>query len=311
MNQTFKDISIWAISDGTPDNSMDIVDKLAQKDSRIRSIKKENGGYGSVLEYAISNISSEYFLICDPDDWMENDAIEKLYNKALEKNVDLVVGEKYFVYQNQNDKRIENGYMSFYKLENDVDTEKLENFVFMSVTPHAKLYKTKYAKEIIFSHHVSYTDTILYLVYLTKIQKAIYLQEPLANYYINRPGNTSGELEKLSKKAFKDMVIVLNSIYEQLDEKSNLYGCILYRIYILILYVLKRMPKDLNKKELNDNINEIVDLLNKIKSHKINLKKYIKAENFIKLILKRILYTLMFNSLFMKKTVRFFVKFSK
>lgn len=311
MMQTFADISIWAISDGSKDNSMKIVDELAKKDKRIKSIKKENGGYGSVLEYAIKNISTEYFLICDPDDWLEEDAIEKLYNKALEKNVDLVVGEKYFVYQNKNDKTKENGYMPFYKLENDVKTENLENFVFMSVTPHAKLYKTKFAKDIIFSHHVSYTDTTLYLIYLTKIKSAIYINEPLANYYIDRPGNTSGELERLSQKAFKHMMIVLNSIYDQLDKNSNLYYCICYRLYVLLLFVIKRMPKNIDKKELNDNIEEIVAFLNKIREGKKNFKKYIKAENFLKTIAKKIMCMLIFNRVLMKKILSIMIKISK
>lgn len=311
VNQTFKDISIWAISDGSPDNSMDIVDKLAKKDKRIKSIIKDNGGYGSVLEYAIANITSEYFLICDPDDWLEEDAIEKLYNKMTEKNVDLVVGEKYFIYQNQSEKIVESGFMPFYKLESDVKSNDLENFVFMSVTPHAKLYKTKFAKDIIFSHHVSYTDTTLYLIYLTKIKSAIYINDPLANYYIDRPGNTSGELEKLSQKAFKSMIIVLNSIYDQLDKNSNLYSCICYRLYLLLLFVIKRMPNNIDENELNNNIDEIAIFLNKIKKEKRKFKKYIKGDNFLNLFLKKLLCMLMFSSVFMKKIIKILVKLSR
>lgn len=310
-NQTFNDISIWAISDGSPDNSMQIVDKLAKKDKRIKSIKKENGGYGSVLEYAIANISTEYFLICDPDDWLEVDAIEKLYNKMIETDADLVVGEKYLVYQNQNNKIVENSYMPFYKLENGVKSVHLDNFVFMSVTPHAKLYKTQFAKNILFSHHVSYTDTTLYLIYLTKINSAVYLNEPLANYYIDRPGNTSGELERLSQKAFKNMMTVLKSIYEQLDRNSNLYYCICYRLYILLLFVIKRMPKNIDSMQLNNNIEEIASFLNMLKKDKKKFIKYVRAENYLKTIAKKILCFLIFNSYLMKKVVKIMIKISK
>ena len=78
IKQTFKDIEIWAISDGSPDNSVNIVKRYAAKDDRVKCIEKENGGYGSVLEYAIKNIKTDYFLICDPDDWISDEAIETL-----------------------------------------------------------------------------------------------------------------------------------------------------------------------------------------------------------------------------------------
>ena len=53
ISQTFKDIEIWAISDGSPDNSVKIIKEYEKKDKRVKCIEKENGGYGSVLEYAI------------------------------------------------------------------------------------------------------------------------------------------------------------------------------------------------------------------------------------------------------------------
>ena len=81
-NQTFKNIEIWAVSDGSPDNSAQIVKRYQKKFDNIKLIEKENGGYGSVLEYCINNIKTEYFLICDPDDWLSDDCIEVLYKKA-------------------------------------------------------------------------------------------------------------------------------------------------------------------------------------------------------------------------------------
>ena len=71
LAQSFSEFEVWAIDDGSPDNSSDIVKEFCKKDSRIKLIQKENGGYGSVLEYAIKRIETEYFLICDPDDWLE------------------------------------------------------------------------------------------------------------------------------------------------------------------------------------------------------------------------------------------------
>ena len=108
VSQTFKDIEIWAISDGSPDNSVSIMKEYAKKDSRVKCIEKENGGYGSVLEYAIKNITTPYFLICDPDDWLKEDAIEVLYKKATTDNLDIVVGSKYLVYNDNSEEVYDN-----------------------------------------------------------------------------------------------------------------------------------------------------------------------------------------------------------
>ena len=153
ISQTFKDIEIWAISDGSPDNSLDIIKKYAEKDNRIKCIEKENGGYGSVLKYAISNISSEYFLICDPDDWLAPEAIEKLYNIASEKQVDLVVGAKNLVYSDNEEivydasknknVNLKINALTVYNKENGV-----EKALFLTPSPHSKLYKTTLAKDI-------------------------------------------------------------------------------------------------------------------------------------------------------------------
>ena len=102
IKQTMKDFEVFAVIDGSPDNSIDIVRKYEKKDSRIKCIDKENGGYGSVLEYSIKNIKTEYFLICDPDDWLAENALEVLYNKAQETGADIVAGDKYFVYSDDN-----------------------------------------------------------------------------------------------------------------------------------------------------------------------------------------------------------------
>lgn len=78
ISQTYKDIEIWAVNDGSPDNSRNIVLDYAAKDSRVKLIDKENGGYGSVLQMGIKKIKSPYFLVCDPDDWLEPTAIGKI-----------------------------------------------------------------------------------------------------------------------------------------------------------------------------------------------------------------------------------------
>ena len=148
IKQNYTNFEVLCVDDGSPDNSKAIVKKYAEKDSRIKLIEKENGGYGSVLQYSINNIRTEYFLICDPDDWLESTALKNLYEFAESNNLDIAVGDMYGVYPEGNDyvkKYIHTFYDELRILPNRVYTDKniIEKFSFGHVSPHAKLFRTE------------------------------------------------------------------------------------------------------------------------------------------------------------------------
>ena len=77
LRQTYSDYVIYAVNDGSPKNEQPIIDRYAAAyPEKVVAIRKENGGYGSVLEMAIARLDSEYFLVCDPDDYLADDALE-------------------------------------------------------------------------------------------------------------------------------------------------------------------------------------------------------------------------------------------
>ncbi len=297
IKQTYKNIEILAISDGTPDKSMKIVEQFAKHDCRIKPIYKDNGGYGSVLEYAIKIIESKYFIICDPDDWLTNDSIEKLVNIAEQKSVDIVVGDIYLVYQNEKNLKYRKSATKEYPVEpqKKYTKENLNNFIYMHASPHAKLYKTEKAKNIQFPHKVNYTDNILYLVYLNKINSAYYLDEALAYYFFDRPGNTMNDYnnKNYSINTFNAIMTVYESIYNQI--KSNCNINIIYRLYSELLGLIKKINKIKSKKEQKEAEKRLKIMINEIKKYKPELKKLIKSNSRIKIILKKILMDLIFN----------------
>lgn len=243
MNQTFKEIEIWAVSDGSPDNSIKIMREYADKDSRVKCIEKENGGYGSVLEYAIANISTPYFLICDPDDWLAEDAVEKLYNAAEGKNVDFVRSAYYKVFSNNGEEEYDFGnlYDNIFKPEPDkVYKKDLINFLFMSESPHAKLFKTDLAKNIKFPHKVSFTDGVLYKLYIANIKSAYILEDGLAFYLMDREGNTVTDV----KPNIADQhCTVFNSIMEQYEKYEHKEELFYYRMFLQCEFVNSELAK--------------------------------------------------------------------
>lgn len=76
INQTYKNLEIILVDDGSTDNSGKICDEFAKKDSRVVVVHKENGGIVSARKAGISLATGEYAINFDPDDWIEEIAYE-------------------------------------------------------------------------------------------------------------------------------------------------------------------------------------------------------------------------------------------
>lgn len=85
INQTFKDIEIILINDESPDNCLNIANEYAKKDSRIKVINQKNSGVSVARNQGIENAKSNWIMFVDGDDWLEENATEKLY-KEIEKD---------------------------------------------------------------------------------------------------------------------------------------------------------------------------------------------------------------------------------
>ena len=90
MNQTFSDLEIVCVNDGSTDNSLKILEEYAQKDERIKIINQENSGYGAACNRALECIKGEYFAILEPDDYIEPKMYKKLYAQAKQLDSDIV-----------------------------------------------------------------------------------------------------------------------------------------------------------------------------------------------------------------------------
>ena len=91
VEQSYRNLEIWLVDDGSPDASPRICDEWAQKDSRIHVIHKKNAGSGMARNTGMENATGEYICFFDSDDYLLPDAIEKMYHKAKEEQVDIVI----------------------------------------------------------------------------------------------------------------------------------------------------------------------------------------------------------------------------
>ena len=89
--QTFADWELILVDDGSPDRSGAICDEYAAKDNRIRVIHKANGGVSVARQDGLDAATGDYVIHVDPDDWVEPDMLQELYEKAVAENADMVI----------------------------------------------------------------------------------------------------------------------------------------------------------------------------------------------------------------------------
>lgn len=241
---------ILAVSDGSHDGCEDIMKEYEEKHrDLIHCVYKENGGYGSVLQLAIKTIRTPYFLVCDPDDTLESNAVETLLSLAKMSGADLTIGAKTFVYENSEERDYDPAYnRDFVTLKPDTvyrrTDEAFNDLFFVDPSPHAKLYKRTFSRFIQFPEKVGYTDNLLFYMNLLQAENVIYTDRSLANYLIDRAGNSMGDV---SKKAMNGEIDVFCSIIEQAKNLKRVPDMFWYRMFAsfkFMLYKTRRMDCD-------------------------------------------------------------------
>lgn len=148
INQSYKDIEIIIVDDGSNYKCASLCNEFAEKDNRIKVFHKANGGLSSARNFAVKKVNSKWFTFLDGDDWIEKDTCENII-KLLDDKVDLIV---YGMIRNQNEKTFLIP-MKYYREVNYIGKEceilrKMvldhDSFISSSV---AKVYNTNYIRK--------------------------------------------------------------------------------------------------------------------------------------------------------------------
>lgn len=142
INQTWKNLEILLVDDGSPDNSGLICDKYAKKDKRIRVIHKENGGACEARNVGLTEATGEYILIIDGDDWLEKDYVEYLMNLIHETGSEMAMTDKIFTTRDRNQTEQD-------RIETWTPEEAFCSIIYpkIPIGPWNKIYKTSLLKD--------------------------------------------------------------------------------------------------------------------------------------------------------------------
>lgn len=200
INQTYKNIEIILVDDGSPDNCPKICDDYAKKDKRIRVIHKKNGGLSDARNAGIDIAKGEYFSFVDSDDYVEKNYISFLFNLAKKYNSELTMGKQYVRYS---DKTIDTGSGNIYELNSHDTLEKMLYGEDFDVSAWAKLYKKELFKDVRFPVGRLFEDAATTYKLIDKSKKIVLSSKPIYNYIIRDNSITN---EAFNEKKF-DLIL--------------------------------------------------------------------------------------------------------
>lgn len=199
LAQTYKNLEIILVDDGTKDASDKICDAYAARDSRIKVIHKENGGLSSARNAGIDIARGEYLGFVDSDDWIEPEMYETLLSLAQKYDVKLVCGGRYDFSSRRNEKTIG---LCPEKEEVISGMELLgRTFTWQNCDSAAwdKLYHRSLFETIRYPEGLVNEDVAVFYKLAELVDRAAMCDKPLYNYF-HRPGSIT--YSKLSEKSF-------------------------------------------------------------------------------------------------------------
>ena len=262
INQTLKDIEIILVDDGSPDNCPQICDEYASKDSRIKVIHKQNGGYGSAVNTGIEIANGEYIGIVESDDWIEHDMYEKLYNNAKENNTDITKCAFYYFDSNvpfdkQNRLQVLND-RTLLDCPRNVFT--IEDYPFLAVfhsTVWAGIYKSEFIKQQKFIEKGSYQDTPFTFEAYCRAKRITVVPEVFVHYRQEINQNSSMMGGGKSKLASIDCYRLSKKILEQYGK----YNVLLNEFWAFVVRVCLWFYCGIDKKYKKEFFNKFRDFL--------------------------------------------------
>lgn len=227
--QTYKNIEIIIVNDGSTDDSQKIIEQLEKKDIRIKTLNQQNSGVSVARNNGITNSTGDYIMFIDSDDWIDDNCVEKLVKTINEKKVDAV---RYnYIKENRDSSVKQNMYdLSSKKFEGkQVTSEKvISHFLYTKeAIPNyvmLLLIKTEIIKsKIEFDKNLfMMEDVYFYQKFLHNIKSIYFLDEALYHY-----NNCNISVTRDPKKAIKNIYGIFEcskKIKEYLDAKNTEYS---------------------------------------------------------------------------------------
>ena len=235
IGQTYKDIEIICVNDGSADNSLRILGDYAGKDSRIKVISQENQGLSGARNTGLNVAVGEWVMFVDSDDWLNINCCKEIMN-YVDQSIDLcffsyvrefysaslpkyIINQQFHFYESNNVEKL------YVKLiapeENDLSSpEKIDSLS----TAWGKLYKTSIIRnnniQFISTKEIGTEDLLFNVYYFKYIRKAVYLPKC---YYHYRKNNMNSLTSLYKENLVEKWLRMFSYIEEYIKPMDNQY----------------------------------------------------------------------------------------
>ena len=267
LAQTYQNIEIILVDDGSTDSSDVICDQYKNTDNRIKVIHQKNAGLSEARNHGFDSATGEYVYFLDSDDWIEKDTLSSLMQKAHETNVDIVFFDSKSFEDSEKGYQIPQRYIRKHDYSTDegltVFEQMQKNKEFHSAVPLLFFRKSFLDKSnICFYPGILYEDMLFTFEALTKAEKVVQCKEA---FYQRRYRSCSITQSKVKEKNYLSASIV----YRELVRFSEREGILANRSvqqyiarwayrFIDIYSQLSNSDKENNKHHYQKQIDDVI-----------------------------------------------------
>ena len=276
INQTYKNLEIILVDDGSTDDCPRICDEYQKKDSRIKVIHKENGGLSDTRNKGIDIAKGKYYGFIDSDDYIDADMYAILYKNIVETHSDIAVCGRYIDYEDGNTKKMTNENRSNILMDRIEALKKLNNYSDFDMSACDKLYSAKLWKDIRYPYGKICEDYYTTYKLFDKSNKVVFVPKALYHYF--QRNNSLSRNKKITEHYINGSIDQLEYFEKNIPEllyvaKSSyaFSNIATYNNYLKNKQKCPRLTRKKYQKNVKDNLNYIIknDSLSKTKKFKL------------------------------------------
>ena len=295
LAQTYKDIELLVVDDGSTDNSLGLIRGYENKFKKIRIFTQQNKGVSEARNLTLNYASGEFVLYIDPDDFLEPVMIEKMVNKAQKYNSDITICGYYLYYSKDN----ANNKIFTYGINESKSLSSLEVIdMMLNYKLQGQLWNKLFKKELLINNNFKFEpgryiqDIFPVFKAVLKSNNIIFVDEPLYYYRQRMSSTVNKKSKKLAEDYFHAMYSIMNYIKEE-NVKVNKDSYVAFRTIVLSNFIAMytnykkdNVYKDFYNsefKKLDIKINEFISINNIPLKDKLRVVLWkIRIFNFIK-----------------------------
>lgn len=236
IKQTYTNLEIILVDDGSPDNSGKICDDYSYNDNRIKVLHKENGGTCEARNVGLTNCTGDYIVIVDGDDWLSLDYVEYMLELAISNDADMVMTDKIFTTRDQ----VQSGDESISILSAE-DAACMIIYPRIPIGPWSKMYRHSLLTENNISFSVSWSGEGLYfsVTAAQNANKVILGHRKVYNYRLNNSGSGLTNYNvQMGINALENIILIGNNSIIKGDKFSRAVYWHTWKNYLYLFFLI-------------------------------------------------------------------------